>query len=127
MTNPDDRGYTAEHNWILMEDEQSAAVGITWFAQDQLGEITYVDLPEVGERLEAGETYGVVESMKTTSELYAPVSGAVVSVNEALMEEPTLVNDDSYGAGWLLKIHPDSPSDITALLTAEHYTSRVGA
>jgi glycine cleavage system H protein len=125
--NPDDRRYTAEHNWILAEGPGAAVVGITWFAQDQLGEITFVDLPEIGERLEAGEAYGVIESMKSTSDLYAPVSGEVTAVNAALGGEPTLVNSDPYGKGWLLRIRPDDDGAATLLLTATDYGARVGA
>jgi glycine cleavage system H protein len=126
VTDPDDRRYTAEHNWILVEVPGSAVVGITWFAQDQLGEITFVDLPEPGERIEAGQAYGVIESMKSTSDLYAPVSGEVTVVNSALPGEPTLVNSDPYGKGWLLQIRPDDDSAAAALLSAAEYRARVG-
>lgn len=125
MTNPDDRGYTAEHGWALVEGPDSAVVGITWFAQDQLGEITFVDLPEPGDRLEAGESYGVIESMKSTSDLYAPLSGEVTEVNAALVGEPTLVNDDPYGKGWLLRLRPDTGAPPAPLNAAE-YGARVG-
>ena len=126
MTDPDDRRYTAEHNWILVEGPGAALVGITWFAQDQLGEITFADLPEAGERIEAGQAYGVIESMKSTSDLYAPVSGEVTAVNGALLGEPTLVNSDPYGKGWLLQIRPDDDSAAAALLSAAEYRARVG-
>jgi glycine cleavage system H protein len=126
VTDPDDRRYTAEHNWILVEAPVGAVVGITWFAQDQLGEITFVDLPEPGERIEAGQAYGVIESMKSTSDLYAPVSGEVTAVNGALLGEPTLVNTDPYGKGWLLQIRPDDTSAAAALLSAGEYRARTG-
>jgi glycine cleavage system H protein len=127
MTNPDDRRYTPEHNWILVEGPGAAIVGITWFAQDQLGEITFVDLPEPGERLEAGEAYGVIESMKSVSDLYAPLSGEVTAVNVKLVGEPTLVNSDPYGKGWLLHIRPDDDGAAASLLAAADYSDRVGA
>lgn len=125
MTAPSDRRYTAEHNWILVEGPGATVVGITWFAQDQLGEITYVDLPEPGERLEANDSYGVIESMKSTSDLYAPVSGEVTAVNEALVGEPTLVNSDPYGKGWLIRVRPDDDGASAGLLSAADYGARV--
>lgn len=126
MTDPDDRRYTAEHGWALIEGPDAAVVGITWFAQDQLGEITFVDLPEPGDRLEAGESYGVIESMKSTSDLYAPLSGEVTEVNPALLGEPTLVNEDPYGKGWFLRVRPDAGVPPAASLSAEEYGARVG-
>jgi glycine cleavage system H protein len=126
VTDPADRRYTAEHGWALLERPDAAVVGITWFAQDQLGEITFVDLPEPGDRLEAGESYGVIESTKSTSDLYAPLSGEVTEVNPALLGEPTLVNDDPYGKGWLLRVRPDAGVPPAAPLSAEEYGARVG-
>lgn len=123
MRTPDDRGYTAEHQWVVRNDDGTCTVGITWFAQDELGEITYVDLPGKGEQVTAGETYGVIESTKTVSDLYAPVSGEVLDVNAALADEPTLVNQDPYGQGWLLRVRPDD-SAAGSLLTAGQYDER---
>lgn len=124
MTTPDDRGYTAEHQWVVTGDDGVGTVGITWFAQDELGEITYVDLPDKGERVTAGDPYGVIESMKTMSDLYAPVSGEVLEVNAALTDEPTLVNQDPYGQGWLIRIRFDDPAAADSLLTAGQYDER---
>jgi glycine cleavage system H protein len=124
VTTPDDRGYTAEHQWAVTGDDGTCTVGITWFAQDELGEITYVDLPDKAERVTAGDTYGVIESIKTMSDLYAPVSGEVLEVNAALTDEPTLVNQDPYGQGWLIRIRPDDPAAAGSLLTAGQYDER---
>jgi len=124
VTTPDDRGYTAEHQWVVTAGDGTCTVGITWFAQDELGEITYVDLPDKGERVAAGEPYGVIESMKTVSDLYAPVSGEVLEINAALADEPTLVNQDPYGQGWLVRVRPDDPAAAGLLLTAGQYDER---
>jgi glycine cleavage system H protein len=126
LTTPDDRRYTAEHQWVISEGDGTCTVGITWFAQDELGEITYVDLPDKSERVTAGEAYGVIESTKTVSDLYAPVSGVVVEVNAALAGEPTLVNSEPYGQGWLIRVRPDDPAAIDSLLNAGQYDERVG-
>ncbi len=126
MTTPADRRYTAEHQWVISEGDGTCTVGVTWFAQDELGEITYVDLPDKSERVAAGEAYGVIESTKSVSDLYAPVSGEVLEVNGALAGEPTLVNSEPYGQGWLIRVRPDDPAAVGSLLTAEQYDERVG-
>ena len=123
--NPDDRRYTAEHEWIKPEGD-SYLVGITSFAQDQLGDIVYVELPKVGDRVEAGKAFGVIESVKTASDLYAPVSGEVIEVNSSLVEQPQAVNDDPYAAGWMIRIRADDPSQLDKLLTAEQYADETG-
>jgi glycine cleavage system H protein len=123
--NPTDRRYTSEHEWIKPEGDVYV-VGITAFAQDQLGDIVYVELPSVGQRVEANGTFGVVESVKTASDLFAPVSGEVVEFNEALADTPQSVNDDPYNAGWMIKMRPDNPADVEVLLTAEQYAQEVG-
>ena len=125
MTTPDDRRYTAEHQWVITGDDGTCTVGITWFAQDELGDITYVDLPDKGERITVGETYGVIESTKTVSDLYTPVSGEVLEINAALADEPTLVNEEPYGRGWLIRLRPDDPNSVGSLLTAGQYDERV--
>jgi glycine cleavage system H protein len=124
-TNPTDRRYTTEHEWIKAEGEHYV-VGITAFAQDQLGDIVYVELPKVGDVLEAGKQFGVIESVKTASDLYAPVSGEVVEVNSALVDEPQSVNDDPYEAGWMIKVQASDASAVDTLLTAEQYTEQTG-
>ncbi len=121
---PTDRRYTSEHEWVRL-DGDLAVVGITSFAQDQLGDVVYVELPKPGDRVEAAKTFGVIESVKTASDLFAPISGTVESVNTQLMTEPQLVNDGPYEQGWLIKVTPDDPSDITTLMTAEQYADQV--
>jgi glycine cleavage system H protein len=124
-SNPADRRYTTEHEWIKPEGEHYV-VGITAFAQDQLGDIVYVELPKVGDRLEAGRAFGVIESVKTASDLYAPVSGEVVAVNSELVDQPQSVNDDPYDTGWMIKIRPADSTQIEQLLTAEQYSEQTG-
>jgi glycine cleavage system H protein len=125
MSNPADRRYTAEHEWIKPEGEHHI-VGITAFAQDQLGDIVYVELPRVGDRVEAGQAFGVIESVKTASDLYAPVSGEVVEVNGTLVDQPQVVNDDPYTAGWMIKIKVAEPATVEQLLTADQYAEQTG-
>ena len=124
-SNPADRRYTTEHEWIKPEGEHYV-VGITAFAQDQLGDIVYVELPNVGDQVEAGKAFGVIESVKTASDLYAPVSGEVVAVNGELVDQPQSVNDDPYDAGWMIKIRPADSTQVEQLLTAEQYSEQTG-
>jgi glycine cleavage system H protein len=123
--NPADRRYTTEHEWIKAEGEHYV-VGITAFAQDQLGDIVYVELPKVGDQIEAGKAFGVIESVKTASDLYAPVSGVVVEVNAELVDQPQNVNDDPYERGWMLKIRATEADALEQLLTAEQYSEQTG-
>ncbi len=123
--NPADRRYTTEHEWIKPEGEYFV-VGITAFAQEQLGDIVYVELPKVGEQIEAGKTFGVIESVKTASDLYAPVSGEVVEVNGELAEQPQDINDDPYERGWMLKVRAGNAAEIEQLLTSEQYSEQTG-
>lgn len=120
---PDDVQYTAEHEWIRNPGETagSVRVGITHFAQDALGDIVYVSLPEVGDTVTAGETCGELESTKSVSDVYAPVSGTVVATNEALDATPEVVNNDPYGAGWLFEVTPDDESQLDSLLDSTAY------
>jgi glycine cleavage system H protein len=124
-SNPADRRYTTEHEWIKPEGEHYV-VGITAFAQDQLGDIVYVELPKVGDQVEAGKAFGVIESVKTASDLYAPVSGEVVAVNSELVDQPQSVNEDPYEAGWMIKIRPADSTQVEQLLTAEQYAEQTG-
>jgi glycine cleavage system H protein len=126
---PDDLKYTTEHEWVRTpgETEGSVRVGITHFAQDALGDIVYVSLPEVGEELQAGTTCGELESTKSVSDLYAPVSGTVVARNEALDATPELVNSDPYGDGWLFEIVPSDTGELDALLDAAGYEQHIGS
>jgi glycine cleavage system H protein len=125
-THPADRRYTSEHEWIKQESEDRYVIGITSFAQDQLGDIVYVELPAVGDRVEAGKPFGVVESVKTASDLYAPVSGEVVEVNTELVDTPQLVNDDPYSTGWMIKVKASDLTEMDRLLTAEQYAEQTG-
>jgi glycine cleavage system H protein len=120
---PDDLQYTAEHEWIKTpgEAEGSVRIGITHFAQDALGDIVYVSLPEVGETVEAGATCGELESTKSVSDVYAPVSGEVVARNDALDATPELVNNDPYAAGWLFEVVPSDRAQLDQLLDAAAY------
>jgi glycine cleavage system H protein len=121
---PTDRRYTAEHEWVKLEGDV-AVIGITSFAQDQLGDVVYVELPKVGDRVEAMKAFGVIESVKTASDLFAPVSGTVEEVNGQIESEPQLVNDGPYEGGWLIKVRPDDAAEIDNLLTAEQYGDQV--
>lgn len=120
---PDDLKYTAEHEWVRVpgESQGSVRIGITQFAQDALGDIVYVSLPEVGERVEAGSAVGELESTKSVSDIYAPVSGEVVARNEALDATPEVVNSDPYGGGWLIEVAPSDEAQLDGLLDAAGY------
>lgn len=121
---PTDRRYTSEHEWVKLEGDV-AVVGITDFAQDQLGDVVYVELPKVGDKVEAMKPFGVVESVKTASDLYAPLTGTVAEVNDQLTSEPQLVNDAPYEGGWMIKIQPEDPAAIDTLMTAQQYADEV--
>lgn len=120
MNFPQNLKYTNEHEWIRVEGDM-AYVGITDYAQEQLGDIVFVDIPTVGESLEANETFGTIEVVKTISDLFLPVAGEVIEQNEGLEENPELVNKDPYGEGWLIKMKPANLKDIENLLDAEAY------
>lgn len=123
---PNDRRYTNQHQWVKPTEDGLLLVGITDFAQDQLGDIEFVELPEVGEELEEGEPYGVVESAKVASDLFTPVDGEVVEINTAAEEDATLINTDPYGAGWLLKVRPSEPDVVNRLMSGPEYAEMVG-
>lgn len=118
---PEDLRYTAEHEWVAGAGGGPVRVGITHFAQDALGDIVYVQLPDEGTAVSAGEALGEVESTKSVSEIYAPLSGTVVARNAKLAEEPEVINTDPYGAGWLVEITPSDPAALDGLLTAAAY------
>ncbi|WP_294553054.1 glycine cleavage system protein GcvH [uncultured Bacteroides sp.] len=124
MDFPQNLKYTNEHEWIRVEGD-IAYVGITDYAQEQLGDIVFVDIPTVGEALEAGEVFGTIEVVKTISDLFLPVAGEVMEQNEALEENPELVNKDPYGEGWLIKMKPSNLKDVEDLLDAEGYKAVV--
>jgi glycine cleavage system H protein len=121
---PQDLRYTKSHEWVRMTD-QLAEVGITDFAQQQLSDITYVDLPEIGARFEVGEEVAVVESIKAASDIYAPISGEIAEINTALADSPEVINNDPYGNAWLFRIKPDNPDDVESLLTPAAYKALV--
>lgn len=121
---PEDRRYTKEHEWVLREGDR-ARVGITDYAQKQLGDVVFLELPEVGRRLKAHEVFGTVESVKAVSELFAPVSGEVVEVNSALTGGPEKVNSDPYGAAWMIVVKLSAPDEIPGLLDAAAYRAHV--
>jgi glycine cleavage system H protein len=126
---PDDLSYTTEHEWLRRpgEHECSVRVGITHYAQDALGDIVYVQLPEAGTSISAGDVLGELESTKSVSEVYAPVAGEVVARNDSLDATPELVNSDPYGAGWLFEIVPSSQEDVDALMDASAYGDTIEA
>lgn len=120
MNHPNDLKYAASHEWARIEGDL-VVTGITDHAQDALGDLVYIEVPELDRQLDAGEQSGVVESVKTASDIYAPIAGVVVEVNPALEDEPELVNNDPYGAGWMYKIKPNNIADVEKLLSAEEY------
>ncbi|EFI83860.1 Glycine cleavage system H protein [Listeria grayi] len=120
MSLPKDYLYTEEHEWVKQETE-GVRVGITDFAQDQLGDIVFVELPEVGATIEQGDSIGSIESVKTVSDFYAPVSGKIVEVNEALEDAPEMINSDPYNEGWILKIEELEESQLDELLNSDAY------
>lgn len=117
---PDEYRYTKEHEWIKVEGNQGT-VGITHHAQEKLGDIVFVELPQVGRQLQAMESFGTVESVKAVSDLYCPVSGSVTEVNATLNDNPALVNEDPLGRGWLIKLKIDNPTELAQLLSAKAY------
>jgi glycine cleavage system H protein len=122
MTIPDDLRYTREHEWARKKGK-NVAVGITEYAQDQLGDVVYLELPDIGDAVKKGEAFGVVESTKAVSELFAPISGKVVEVNDPLADAPEAVNEDPYEEGWMVVIEPSDPAELDALLDAKAYQS----
>jgi len=123
---PENFRYTKEHEWVLAEGD-SATVGITDHAQEELGDIVYVDLPKVGSRVEQGKSLGSVESVKAVSDIYSPVSGEVTEVNSTLADSPEKLNEDPHGAAWLVKIRLSAPGELQNLMTASDYQTYVGA
>jgi len=119
-TYPQELRYHKEHDWVRVDGED-AVFGITWFAQDALGEIVYAQLPAVGDEVTLAASYGELESVKAVSEVYAPLTGEVVEVNETLQDEPQRVNDDCYGEGWLIRVRMTAPGQLGELMDAEAY------
>lgn len=117
---PEDLKYSKDHEWVKLNGN-IATVGITHYAQDQLGDVVFVELPMEGDSFEAGNGFGVVESVKAVSDVYAPVSGTVIEVNEKLLESPELVNEDPYGDGWMIKLEVKGESEVDRLMDAREY------
>ncbi len=126
MAFPDDVRYTQEHEWAR-EEGGVVTVGITGYATDQLGDVVFVELPDVGRQVETGKTFGVVEAVKTVSDLYAPVSGEIVEVNAELKDNPSAVNAEPYGSGWMVKIKLSDPSEFAKLMSSADYEKVVEA
>jgi len=130
MNTPDNLKYTAEHEWVLVDEDGLVVVGITDFAQSELGELVYIEVDTIGENLEQNEVFGTVEAVKTTSDLYMPISGIVIEFNTAIDEtegdNPALLNSDPYGEGWIVKIKMSDESELDSLLSAEEYKSSIG-
>lgn len=126
MNFPSELKYTKEHEWIKMIDDTTALVGITEFAQGELGDIVYVEVETVDDALAADEIFGTIEAVKTVSDLFLPIAGTVTEFNEKLADEPELVNADPYNEGWIIKLAIENPSDLDGLLDSEAYKSLIG-
>lgn len=120
MEFPDDLLYTKDHEWVKV-DGKTITIGLTDYAQEQMGDIVYVDLPSVGQELSKEDTFGVVESVKSVSDCYAPTTGKVLEINEGLAENPAMLNEDPYGEGWMIKIEVKNPADIKGLMKSVAY------
>lgn len=120
MNFPEELKYTKEHEWVRIKGN-IATVGITDWAQEQLGDIVFIELPEEGEQVEKGDTFGVVESTKSVNDLYLPVSGTVVEANDPLLDAPEIINDDCYGEGWMIRIEISDKVDLDDLMSSEEY------
>ena len=124
MKVPEELKYTEEHEWVKVEGD-IAIVGITDFAQNELSDIVYVELPEVGKNIKKGDVIATVEAVKTVADVYSPVSGEIIEVNEKLKDEPSIINNDPYGEGWIAKVKMENPEEISALLDHEAYTKLI--
>ena len=122
MSHPDDLRYSKEHEWVRVEGSYGT-IGITSFASDELGDIVFVELPEVGARVAQFATFGVVESVKAVSDLYSPVSGSVMEVNDGLRDAPELLNTDPYGEGWIARVELSDPAELDSLMDADAYAA----
>ncbi len=125
MKFPTELKYTKEHEWIRMNDDGTATIGITDYAQSELGDIVYVEVDTIDEELGVNETFGIVEAVKTTSDLYMPVAGKVAEFNEALEDNPELVNSDPYGEGWIVKVEVDTSQEQEGLMDAASYEKEI--
>jgi glycine cleavage system H protein len=123
---PNDLKYTEEHEYVRTGKDGIAEIGISDYAQGELGDIVYIELPKVGTKFGKHDVFGTIEAVKAVSELFAPIAGEVVAINEFLDKEPALVNSDPYGAGWMIKVKPSNPSEVDALLGSDAYTKHIG-
>ena len=121
MEYPKGLRYSREHEWVMVEDGDNGVIGISDFAQNELGDVVYVEAPELGEKISKDDPFGAVESVKAVSDLYAPVSGTVIEVNDALPETPELINEDPYGEGWIIKVSMSDVDELDDLMTPEEY------
>ena len=124
---PRELRYTTEHEWVRVEDDGTATIGVTFFAQDQLGDVVYVVLPAVGATVRKDNKMGEIESVKSVSDLFVPVSGEVVETNQDVIDHPERVNEDPHGAGWMVRVRMSDPSEVDGLLTNEQYDSAIAA
>ncbi len=122
-SNPSDRKYSPSHEWLRLEADGSCTIGISHHAQEALGELVYVELPDVGEQLSQGDQFGVVESTKAASDVYCPVAGEIIAINQSLADAPEAVNNDPFETGWLIRIQPSDPNQLDKLLSAEDYSA----
>ena len=123
---PEDLYYTDEHEYVRPDDDNVVVVGITDYAQGELGDVVFVELPEIGAEYQKMDAFGTIEAVKAVSELFSPLTGEVVDVNTDLDDNPGLVNEDPYGAGWMIKLRIENPSALDQLLTAPHYAEHIG-
>lgn len=123
---PEDLRYTAEHEYVRSTGDGVVEVGITDYAQGELGDVVYIELPAVGTKLGNHDVFGTIEAVKAVSELFAPIAGEVVEINDRLDQEPALVNSDPYGAGWMIRVRADDASVVESLMTAEAYQAHIG-
>ena len=123
---PNDLQYTEEHEYVRKGKDGTTEIGITDYAQGELGDIVYIELPKVGTKLGKHDVFGTIEAVKAVSELFAPIAGEVVAINDRLDKEPALVNTDPYRAGWMIKVKPSNPSELDALLGSAAYTKHIG-
>ena len=122
---PNDLQYTEEHEYVRKGSDGTAEIGITDYAQGELGDVVYIELPKVGTKFNKHDVFGTIEAVKAVSELFSPIAGEVVAINDRLDKEPALVNTDPYGAGWMIKVKPSNPSEIEGLLKADAYSKHL--
>jgi len=127
LTNiPADLGYTEEHEYVRKAKDGTVEIGITDYAQGELGDVVYIELPKVGSKFAKHDVFGTIEAVKAVSELFSPIAGEVTAVNDRLDKEPALVNSDPYGAGWMIKVRPSDPSELDGLMKADAYLKQIG-